>query len=182
MYNLSLSPDIIDAIRSGATVEVTFEEQVIRTPKYNITRLQDKCEYCGKVAKTAVENLVEMSRDITPDMKFIKLECGHLIIRSIPKGTPFHQMQFGGDVNCTHVWNKNKCIICGRKRPFTFQLEGMKFGEAALAVNNGVAFFDEMGLGKTLQAMGVVKFHPEYWPTLVDCQVRTKVSVRYVQS
>ena len=42
--NLSLSPDIIDAIRSGADVEVTFDEQVIRTPKYNITRLQDKCE------------------------------------------------------------------------------------------------------------------------------------------
>jgi len=48
--NLSLSPEIIDAIRSGATVEVTFDEQVIRTPKYYITRLQDKCESCGKVA------------------------------------------------------------------------------------------------------------------------------------
>jgi len=50
--NLSLSPAIIDAIRSGADVEVTFDEHVIRTPKYNVTRLQDKCEQCGKVAKT----------------------------------------------------------------------------------------------------------------------------------
>ena len=30
--NLSLSADVIDAIRSGANVEVTFETQVIRTP------------------------------------------------------------------------------------------------------------------------------------------------------
>ena len=49
--NLSLSPDIIDAIRSGADVEVTFDEHTIRTPKYTITRLQDKCPTCGKVAR-----------------------------------------------------------------------------------------------------------------------------------
>src|SRR5215831_13567070 len=45
------SAEAIDAIRSGAELKVEFEEQVIRKPKYTITRLQDKCAVCGKVAK-----------------------------------------------------------------------------------------------------------------------------------
>ena len=48
--NLSFTPEAIDAIRSGATLEVEIDEQVIRTPRYKITRLQDKCVECGKVA------------------------------------------------------------------------------------------------------------------------------------
>jgi SWI/SNF-related matrix-associated actin-dependent regulator of chromatin subfamily A-like protein 1 len=165
--NLSLSPDIIDAIRSGADVEVTFTEQVIRTPRYNITRLQDKCKYCGKVAVTISEKTVVSSGDTTPDLKFIKLECGHMLIKRIPKGTPFHQFQFGGSLNCNHEWDKNTCVKCNRKRPYKFQLDGMAFGEAALAVNNGVAFFDEMGLGKTIEAEGLIYYHPEICtPTL----------------
>ena len=164
--NLSLSPEIIDAIRSGADVEVTFEEHTIRTPKYNITRLQDKCDVCGKVAKTLKEKLVEIKSDTKPDKKFIYLECGHTIIKNIPKGTPFHLFQSGGDEKCEHTWDKNKCILCGRFRPFQFQIEGMRFLEAALAVNKGGAVFDGMGLGKTIQAMGLLKFHPENYPTL----------------
>jgi hypothetical protein len=166
---LSLSPHIIDAIRSGADVEVTFEEQIVRTPKYTVTRLQDKCEYCGKVAKTEHEWV------ITPpiiqgkpwiEWKMFRLECGHLIVRKIPKGTPFHTFQFGGSETCEHVWSKNSCLLCNRKRPYQFQLDGMAFGEAALAVNHGVAFFDDMGLGKTIQAQGVVYFNPQLSPTL----------------
>jgi len=164
--NLSLSPDIIDAIRSGATVEVTFDEHVVRTPKYNITRLQDKCEYCGKVAKTKSEKTVSVKSDTQPDLKFIVLECGHTIVRKIPKGTPFHVFQMGGDINCQHEWSRNECVNCGRFRPYDFQLEGMKFLEAGLAVNKGAAVFDEMGLGKTIQAMGVTYFHQELWPVL----------------
>ena len=164
--NLSLSPDIIDAIRSGATVEVTFEEHVIRTPRYNITRLQDKCPTCGKVAKTVKEKTVVSAHPDNPDLKFITLECGHKIIKRIPKGTPFHSFQMGGDANCKHEWEKNNCVKCNRKRPYDFQIEGMKFLEAALAVNHGGAILDEMGLGKTIQAEGVIYFHPELWPTL----------------
>lgn len=163
---LSLSPDIIDAIRSGADVEVTFEEQIIRTPRYNITRLQDRCDECGVVAKTAYEELHECD-DFHPDIKIIELECGHWVVRSIPKGTPFHTFQFGGREDCKHEWDKNTCILCDRKRPYQFQIEGMAFGEAALSVNNGVAIFDEMGLGKTIQAEGIIYFHPELCtPTL----------------
>ena len=164
--NLSLSPDVIDAIRSGATVEVTFDTHVVRTPKYNITRLQDKCSVCGKVAKSVSEKTVVNPSDDQPDMKFITLECGHIVFRSIPKGTPFHTFQMGGDPTCTHQWDKNNCVLCSRKRPYDFQIEGMKFLESGLAVNKGAACFDEMGLGKTIQAGGVVYFNPQYWPVL----------------
>lgn len=164
--NLSLDATVIDAIRSGATVEITWDEQVIRTPKYNITRLQDKCEYCGKVAVTVKEETVVSLGDTEPDKKYIYLECGHRLVKLIPKGTPFHLLQFGGDLKCPHKWNKNECEKCGRYRPYQFQLEGMKFGEAALAAYSGVGIFDEMGLGKTIQAGGIIKFHPELWPIL----------------
>lgn len=164
--NLSLSPEVIDAIRSGATVEVTFDEHIVRVPKYNITRLQDKCEQCGKVAKSVSEQTFESSREGEPDTKIITLECGHLVFKKIPKGTPFHLFQMGGDLNCNHHWEKNECQVCGRFRPYTFQLEGMRFAEAALAVNNGVGLFDDMGVGKTIQAGGIIKFNPELWPTL----------------
>jgi hypothetical protein len=164
--NLSLSPHIIDAIRSGATIEVTFDEQVIRTPKYQITRLQDKCPTCGKVAVTKSETTIDRGED-KADMKIITLECGHLIIKDIPKGTPFHQFQAFGDPKCKHKWDKNNCVKCSRKKGYDFQIEGMRFLETALSTGNGGACFDEMGLGKTIQAMGVVKYHPEMCdPTL----------------
>lgn len=174
--SMALDPRVIDAIRSGATVEVTFEEEIVtklvkveetvRRPKYNITRLQDRCEYCGKVAKTAKETLIENNDDTRPNLKIIMLECGHTIVKKIPKGTPFHLFQMGGDINCSHEWNKNTCTKCGRNRPYDFQIDGMRFLEMALAVNMGGAVFDEMGLGKTIQAEGVIKYHPELWPTL----------------
>src|SRR6188768_1290527 len=164
--NLSLSPEVIDAIRSGADVKVTFDEHVIRTPKYEITRLQDKCEKCDKVAIFKSERVIPARGETAPDLKIIQLECGHSRLRYIPKGTPFHKFQFGGDVNCSHAWTKNTCDKCGRNKPYDFQIDGMKFLEAALATRKGGAVFDEMGLGKTIQAMGVVFFHPELWPVL----------------
>jgi superfamily II DNA or RNA helicase len=177
--NLSLSPHIIDAIRSGADVEVTFDEQVIRTPRYNVTRLQDKCEVCGKVAKTASEKLIVMPGDTAPDMKIITLECGHALMRKIPKGTPFHTFIAFADKDCKHVWNKNSCTLCPAKRPYDFQLEGMKFLEAGLNVNHGAACFDEMGLGKTVQAGAVVYFNQALLsPTLYI----VKASLKYQQS
>ena len=125
--NLSLNPDVIDAIRSGATVEVTFEEHVIRTPKFNITRLQDKCDVCGMVAKTVSEVMEYGDDDALFDVKVITLECSHVIRKNIPRGTPFHKFQMGGDETCVHEWDKNKCLKCDRFRPYEFQQDGMKF-------------------------------------------------------
>lgn len=164
--NLSFTPEIIDAIRSGAEIEITFEEEVIRRPKYQITRLQDKCEVCGKVAKTRSEVKVDIVDETKPDLMFITLECGHMIVKQISKGTPFQSIVSGGDPSCKHEWKKNLCLSCGAFRPFDFQVEGMRFIEAALSINKGAAIFDEMGLGKTIQALGYLKFHPEKWPVL----------------
>jgi hypothetical protein len=164
--NLSLSPDIIDAIRSGATVEVTFDEQIIRTPKYHITRLQDKCPECGKVAKTVEEKFIVTESDDTPDEKHILLECGHTIVKQIPKGTPFHRFTAFTDDSCVHEWVKNLCVKCGGFRLYPYQIDGARFLEAGLAVNKGAMCADEMGLGKTQQAGAVVYFHPEFQPCL----------------
>ena len=166
--NLTLTPAIIEAIRSGATVEITYEEEVIRRPKYQITRLQDRCDYCGKVAKEVSNTLIKSNNEDTPDERFIVLECGHLFVKKIPKGTPFHKLIWNSsDPNCTHDWNgTTKCIDCGAFKPYKFQEDGMNFAEQALAVNKGVAILDEMGLGKTIQALGYAKFHPEVWPIL----------------
>ena len=71
-------------------------------------------------------------------------------------------------------------LKCGRYRPYDFQLTGMRFGEAALAVNNGVGLFDDMGVGKTIQAGGIVYYHPEMCPVTVGSQVRSEISIRHV--
>lgn len=129
--HLSFSPDIIDAIRSDANVEVETIEEVIYKPKYTISRLQDKCEFCGKVAKEKSSNLITNSDPIKPDEKYIWLECGHLIVKKIPKGTPFQTI-----------------VSDDGKSPYPFQVEGARFIESALSINRGAAVFDEMGLGK----------------------------------
>jgi SNF2 family DNA or RNA helicase len=147
--HLSFSPEIIDAIRSGATVEVSYETEVIHRPKYQITRLQDKCEVCGKVAKSLRENLITNSDPFKPNEKFIFLECGHLLVKKIPKGTPFQTLKSSDD-----------------KTLYPFQIDGARFIEQALSVNKGAAVFDEMGLGKTVQALAYLKFHNEALPVL----------------
>lgn len=164
--NLSLDPLIIDAIRSGADVKVDFEKQVIYKPKYEVTRIQDKCPYCQKVAVTKKETLV--TSETQPDLKIINLECGHTIVKTIPKGTPFHTLITNAryHADCKHQFEKNQCVNCKQFRPFQFQVEGMRFIEQALAIQQGVGIFDEMGLGKTIQSIGYLKFHPEDLPAL----------------
>src|SRR5689334_21560330 len=94
--HLSLSPDIIDAIRSGADVEITYETEVIHRPKYTINRLQDKCPTCGKVAK-------EKHSFEKDGKKYTILECLHWIIKDIPKSTPFETfITTDADKNCAH--------------------------------------------------------------------------------
>ena len=153
--HLSLSPNIIDAIRSGANIELEIDEEIvkrtiyepkevdeaIRTVKHKVTRLQDKCVVCGKVAEEERHSIVEGKET---DKKFIFLKCGHLIIREIPKETPFHLLKSND----------------GRS-PYPFQVDGMRAIEAALATGRGFGVFDEMGLGKTVQVDGYINFYKE---------------------
>ena len=158
--SLSFTPEAIDAIRSGALLKVEIEETVIRTPHYKVTRLQERCEQCGKVA-------VEKRTNELNGWKIIEFTCGHFLFKELPKATPFHELiSADADPNCEHEWNHTFCTKCSAKKPFQFQIDGMKFIENALVTNKGAGIFDEMGLGKTIQSLGYLKYHPEKFPVL----------------
>jgi len=166
----SLSEEAIDAIRSGADLVVTFEEQTIRKPKYEVKRLQDYCtaklkdgNECGKVLKQfgiAKEFISGGKR-----YKKIAYECGHIRVILADSQTLFENfITFEHrNNNCKHEWNKNKCTICDASRPFPFQIEGMRALERA---NGRLALFDEMGLGKTIQSLGYIAYHEDALPVL----------------
>lgn len=168
--HLNLPEHVIDAIRSGQMIEMTVTEttHVIRTPKYTITRLQDKCPDCGKVAKEkfSIESIDKDGNTI----KLITLECFHIIKKIIPRGTPFETMvsnDWKDEIkSCKHDWNKHQCNKCGEYRLMKFQIDGAKYTESGLSMQKGFGIFDDMGLGKTVQGLAVIKFHPEYYPVL----------------
>lgn len=154
----------IDAIRSGADLEVTYEERVVREPKYKITRLQDKCPTCGKVAKEKAHKIVKTSGGYK---KVITLECLHIIIKNADSQSPFEDIVFDADETCKHEWGAGKyrtrCIKCNAKRLYDYQVAGARALEAA---NGRLAIFDEMGLGKTIQALAYLKYNKDSWPFL----------------
>ncbi len=176
--NYFLSEDAIDAIRSGATLEITYEteiipEQIIRKPIHKISRLQDKCEVCGKVAK--VKSRVEV-RTSAGMKAVITLECLHVIFRDAESSSAFDLITFDGSPTCQHEWGTGKdrttCAKCGAHKLYDYQITGAQALEKA---NGRLAIFDEMGLGKTLQSLAYLKFHPEAFPFLWI----TKSGVKY---
>lgn len=185
--HLNLPEHIIDAIRSGATVEMEVEEEtiVIRTPKYKVTRLQDHCPTCGKVAKEKFS--FEKLNVTTGNMeKWITLDCFHVYKKVIPRGTPFETIvsnSWKPEIkNCKHEWGsgheddypKTQCKICNEYKLFKFQVDSCRFTESGLALQKGVLNAHDMGLGKTVIALSLIKFHPEYTPTLYIVKSKTK--------
>jgi hypothetical protein len=180
--HLNLPEHIIDAIRSGATVEMTVEEKVItnviRTPKFQVTRLQEKCPECGKVAveKFAIETVDKEGNQV----KLITLECFHIIKKVLPKSTPYHTMvsnDWRPEVKaCQHEWTKNKCDKCGEFRLFNYQCVGATAAEVGLAMQKGFGIFDDMGLGKTMQALALLKFH---YKSYTPCLIVTKSAIKF---
>jgi SNF2 family DNA or RNA helicase len=187
---LSMNPEIINAIRSGAKVEITFTEEMVKRnitveekvfkPKYAVTRLQERCPDCNKVAveKFSIDTVDKEGNQV----KLITLECFHIIKRVVPKATPFETMlsNFWKDEvkTCKHVFPtkekaveqhipSNRCEKCGEFKLYNFQVAGARNAEAALAVQKGYGIFDEMGLGKTVQALAIVRFHKQYHPTMI---------------
>jgi len=193
--HLDLPAHVIDAIRSGQIVEMTVEEEthVIRRPKYTVTRLQDKCPECGKIAKElfAFEHIDKDGNTV----KLITLECFHILKKVIPRGTPFETMisnDWKPEVkNCKHEWPTkeevtsakkigqtlppNQCKKCHEFRLFNFQIIGAQRAESGLSMQKGFGIFDDMGLGKTVQGLAIPKFHPEYCPFMVV----TKSAITY---
>lgn len=167
--SVGLDAYMIDAIRSGA--EITYEEEIVVKHKPIISRLQDKCEKCGKVARERTSTLIETKDPKKPNLKIIFYECGHNVTRPIPKGTPFGTLVsnwWKPEVEqCSHEFGTGtQCFECGEYRAFPFQIEGAQFVESAIATNKGGAVFDEMGLGKTIQALLYLHFHPELFPAV----------------
>lgn len=165
--NYSLSETAIDAIRSGAELKVEFDErtEVIRTPKYTVSRLQDKCEECGKVAKEKESKEVRVKNTIK---RVVLLECGHYIIKNADYYSPFETLVFDGIPTCNHTWGEGKhytvCSTCSARRLFPFQVEGARMLEKA---NGRFALLDEMRLGKAIQALAYLNFHKhDAWPFL----------------
>jgi hypothetical protein len=177
-----LDPRAIDAIRSGDILEVDYvevkrkvlveEEQIVREPKYKVTRYQDKCDVCGKVAK---EKSTKEFRSQGILKKLITLECGHVRIINHDSQSPFDLIvsNFWKEhvVNCKHEFDKNKCTKCDEFRLFPFQVEGARFLEKS---NGRAAVFDQQGLGKTVQALAYIKFHPEVLPVLFIVKSKLK--------
>jgi len=157
---------VLDAIRSGQNVEMTFD--TIKIPKYKVTRLQDKCPECGKVAieRFNIESIDKEGNIV----RLITLECFHIIKKIIPKGTEFHKLVSNWwkpeVASCLHDWDKTVCKRCGETKLYTFQVDGCKAAESGLSIQKGFGIFDDMGLGKTVQALAIIKFHSEYSPTL----------------
>jgi SNF2 family DNA or RNA helicase len=172
--HLNIPEHVLDAIRSGATVEMTVEVKevvnVIRTPKFNVTRLQEKCPDCGKVAKEkfSIETVDKEGNTI----KLITLECFHIIKKVLPRKTSYETMvsnDWKPEIKtCKHVWVKNQCSLCNEYKLFNFQVAGAQAAEIALAMQKGFGFFDDMGLGKTVEALALLRFHAkDYTPTLI---------------
>jgi|SRR6187399_72446 len=168
--HLEIPEHVIDAIRSGEMVEMTIEEEtyVVKRPKFTITRLQDKCPECGKVAEEifAIETTLP-SGDV---VKLITLKCFHIIKKIIPRGTPFEKMVSNdwqdAIKGCKHKFVKHKCIHCNEYCLMDFQVKGAQSAEKGLSIQKGFGIFDDMGLGKTVQALAIVRYHLEYTPTL----------------
>jgi len=142
------------------------ENAAINIPS-RITRLQEKCSECGKVAK---ELMTSSSVNEKGDkVKTIILECYHTIVKIIPKAIPYEEFTTFEHKNngCKHEWDKNHCTTCGAYKLFPFQVEGAQFIEKALTIQKGAALFDEMGLGKTVQPLAYLNYHPEALPVLV---------------
>src|SRR5262245_23186804 len=163
--HLDLPPHVIDAIRSGASVEVIVEEkeivQKVREVRHVVTRLQDKCPTCGKVAieKFSTTNVDNQGNQV----KIITLECFHVMMKVIPRGTAFESIISNWwkpeIASCPHKWAENQCLVCGEFKLFDFQVTGSLFAEAALAMGKGCLIADEMGLGKTVQALAFLYFY-----------------------
>lgn len=134
--------------------------------KPRVTKLQDKCPTCHKIAKELfTSEETDSEGNIT---KYIILECYHSITKLIPRATPYDKFTTYAhrDNGCIHEWNKNECLSCGAYRLFDFQVKGAEFLEKSLQMQKGAALFDETGLGKTVQPLAYLNYHKEALPCL----------------
>lgn len=148
-----------------------------------ITQLQENCPICFKKAKEKF-SFVTFNQKTGLDEKWITLECFHVIKKIIPKATAYASLVSNSwkpeIAECKHEWGngldipKTQCVHCLEFKLFEFQITGARFSESGLSTQKGVGIFDEMGLGKTVQSLALIKFHPEYTPTMYVVKSKTK--------
>lgn len=186
---------VLDAIRGGHLIEVDYEtvkerrvevieEDVIKT-KYKVTRLQDLCPTCGKVAKEkfSFDRIDPKDGEM---YRWITYECFHVFKKHIDTGTKYHTLVsnwWRDDVkNCKHEWGtggddfpKTQCVNCLQFKLYDFQVTTGHFLDSALSTNKGGIVAHDMGLGKTVIALAYIKFHSELCtPTLYIVKSKTR--------
>lgn len=110
--------------------------------------LTKNCKYCSKPAKSK-------SFFTLDSIEYVTLECGHTIISE--KNAEADYSDFESED--------------GRSL-YPFQIDGCKFAEQS---NFSCLIADEMGLGKTVQALALIKKHPQ----LLPCAIITKTSLKH---
>jgi SNF2 family DNA or RNA helicase len=103
------------------------------------TILQKECPFCHKIFK-------ELGRDVFGKDVLILGECGHTLVVPVVESTEYDMVSSDG------------------RRPFPFQIEGVKFLEAAGC--NGL-LLDEQGLGKTVQECLLLSRNQHLFPALI---------------
>lgn len=109
--------------------------------------LKAKCPYCG--------NEKIKSQFVNKSDRVITYECNHTIIE---KQLEKKSYDF-------------KSYIHGYT-PYKFQVDGATFFDES---NGRILIADEMGLGKTIQALMIMREHPELAPFMVFCKASLKV-------
>jgi hypothetical protein len=176
---LALNPIAIDAIRSGHMIEVIEESEVIRKVSYKVTRILEKCPVCAKLGNDVVA--IVKSESEKNNVKVITYQCGHVVLKNIPKGTPYDSIVFDGNKNCKHQFtlpvnaqHKTICRLCNAKRPYPFQIKGMEAIERGLALHKGFAVLDSMGLGKG-QILSDTILTPNGWKKFGDLAINDSI-------
>src|SRR3990167_1080725 len=109
--------------------------------------IKKTCPTCNKVA-------IESDRYSFGDATIVQLVCGHSIVEET-----------------LTISNYDTVISSDGRSLMPFQVTGVKFAEKA---NARVLIADEQGLGKTIQAIAMLKLHPELLPAVITCKTSLK--------
>jgi len=115
--------------------------------------LKIECPVCHKLA-------IEQSKLTIGKTKLVKLQCGHLL---------------NAEILLKEESDYDKIVFSDGAKPRPYQIDAIKFGE-----ESGVRFIlaDEQGLGKTIEALCLLRLHPEkLLPAVYVCPTTIKLQV-----
>jgi len=111
--------------------------------------IKQTCKTCGKIA-------VEKSRLSFGSSKLITLECGHILTEDVLAANDYSAI-----------------VSSDNRRLMQYQIDGVKFLEQSDA---RALLADEQGLGKTVQALALLRLHPEQLlPAVIVCPTTVKL-------